>query len=113
MQSVTSVAELKLLLTTFADDQSAADIVRTLVRERLVACGTLLPRARSIYVWDGKLADTEEIVVLLKTTAGRAEAAADRLRDLHPYDCPEILAVDPQCLNPAYATWVAENTNPL
>jgi periplasmic divalent cation tolerance protein len=102
--------ELKLLVTTFSKEEQATSIVRTLVRERLVACGTLLRGARSIYVWNDQLEDTEEIVVLFKTTADAAPKAAERLTELHPYECPEILVLSPDCANAAYTRWVGENT---
>lgn len=104
--------EVSLLLTSFAREADATGAVRTLVNERLVACGTLLHQARSIYVWEEKIADTDEILVLLKTTPDRAEAAAARLREIHPYECPEILALDAASLNPAYAAWLAASTGP-
>lgn len=104
--------EIKILVTTFARESDATSAVRTLVLERLAACGTLIHRARSIYVWEGKPADAEEIVVWIKTTAERAAEAAERLREIHPYECPEILALAPASLNSAYTAWVAENVSP-
>ncbi len=101
--------ELKLLVTTFAKEEHATAIARTLVRERLVACGTLLRGARSIYVWQGQLEDSDEIVVLFKTTADAAPKAAARLQELHPYECPEILVLSPECANAAYARWVGDS----
>jgi periplasmic divalent cation tolerance protein len=101
---------LKLLVTTFAKEEQATDIVRTLVRERLVACGTLLRGARSIYVWNDQLEDADEIVVLFKTTAAAAPKTVARLQELHPYECPEILVLSPECANAAYARWIGENT---
>ncbi|HEY8900170.1 MAG TPA: divalent-cation tolerance protein CutA [Chthoniobacterales bacterium] len=105
-----SPPEVRLLVTTFAKEADATSAVRMLIREKLAACGTLFHRARSIYIWDGKLEDTEEIVVWIKTSPTRTEAAAQRLREIHPYDCPEILTLDAQSLNPAYTSWVNENT---
>jgi periplasmic divalent cation tolerance protein len=102
-------SELRLLVTTFAKEEQATEIVRTLVRERHVACGTLLRGARSIYVWQDQLEDAEEIVVHFKTTAAAAPKAAARLKELHPYDVPEILVLAPDCADAAYAQWVGEN----
>lgn len=104
--------EVTVLLTSFAREADATGTVRTLVNERLVACGTLLHRARSIYVWQGNITDTEEIIVLLKTSPDRAAAAAARLREIHPYECPEILTLDASSLNPAYTAWLGNATLP-
>lgn len=101
---------LKVLVTTFAKEADATTAVRTLVLERLAACGTLIHRARSIYVWQERIEDTEEIVVLIKTSPERSASAAARLRELHPYECPEVLALDAASLNPAYAAWIAAAT---
>lgn len=99
-------AALRCLITTFAKEEEAAEVTRTLVRERLAACGTLIRNARSIYTWQGNLEDTEEIVVILKTT--RADDAGSRLKELHPYDVPEILVLTPESANAAYSKWVAD-----
>jgi periplasmic divalent cation tolerance protein len=106
---VNSASEIRILVTTFAKEEHATDIVRTLVREQLVACGTLLRGARSIYVWQGNLEDAEEIVVIFKTTAEAAPSAAARLKELHPYEVPEILLYEAESLNPAYTKWVGDN----
>jgi len=103
---------IQILVTTFSKEEEAAEVVRTLVREQLAACGTLLRGARSIYVWQGNLEDSEEIVVILKTTAEAAPAAATRLKELHPYEVPEILILTPECANPAYAGWIAGTVSP-
>jgi periplasmic divalent cation tolerance protein len=104
--------EIKILVTTFAREGDATSAVRTLVLERLAACGTLIHRARSIYIWKDEIHDAEEIVVWIKTTAERAATAAARLKEIHPYECPEILTLVPESLNPAYAAWVAESVQP-
>lgn len=101
-------AEIRVLVTAFAKEEQAAEVVRSLVREQLVACGSLLRGARSIYVWEGNLEDTEEIVVLLKTTIAAANRAVDRLKTLHPYDVPEILVLPAESANAAYTKWMAE-----
>ena len=99
-------AEIRILVTSFAKEEHAADVVRSLVRERLVACGSLLRGARSIYAWEGNLEDTEEVVVLLKTTTAAANRAADRLKTLHPYDVPEVVGLRMEDVSGAYGRWI-------
>lgn len=94
----------QIVLTTFADEQSAAETVRKLVGEHLAACGTMVPGARSIYVWDGKLEETSEIVVFFKTT--RAEELAVRLKGIHPYGTPEIVTFEADAVSAPYAHWL-------
>ncbi len=101
-----SVPELRLIVTTFTKEADATGVIRTLLAEELIACGTLLHRARSIYLWKGEIEDAEEIVVLLKTGAAIARAAAARLKELHPYETPEVLTLAPETADAAYARWV-------
>ncbi len=94
----------QIVLTTFADEQSAAEAVRKLVTEHLAACGTMMPGARSIYFWDGKLEENTETVVLFKTT--RAEELAIRLKEIHPYETPEIITFEADAVSAPYAHWL-------
>jgi periplasmic divalent cation tolerance protein len=97
---------IHVVLTTFANAEDAAKAVRTLVDEQIIACGTILSGARSIYRWKGAIEDTEESVVLLKTSAERFPALEERLRAIHPYENPEIIALDPTAVSKDYADWV-------
>jgi len=97
---------IHVVLTTFANADDAAKAVRTLVDEQIIACGTILPGARSIYRWKDAIEDTEESVVLLKTSAERFPALEERLRAIHPYETPEIIALDPTAVSKDYADWV-------
>ena len=96
-----------LVFCTFPDADTAAAVTKTLVGEKLIACGTILPGARSIYEWEGKMEDTSEVLVLFKT-AGPAYAKLEKhLLKLHPYDMPEIVALEAGAASKAYAAWVA------
>lgn len=97
---------IHIVLTTFANAEDAAKAVRTLVDEQIIACGTILSGARSIYRWKDAIEDTEESVVLLKTSAERFPALEERLRAIHPYETPEIIALDPTAVSKDYADWV-------
>jgi len=97
---------IHVVLTTFANAEDAAKAVRTLVDEQIIACGTILPGARSIYRWKDAIEDTKESVVLLKTSAERFPALEERLRAIHPYETPEIIALDPTAVSKDYADWI-------
>lgn len=103
---VTDPAAL-VVLTTFPDADTAARIARTLVEDRLVACVNLLPEVRSIYRWEDKICDEAETLAVLKTTAERYPALAAKLRELHPYQVPEIVALDLADGHPPYLAWLA------
>ena len=97
---------IRVVLTTFGNAEDAAKVVRLLVDEQIIACGTILPGARSIYRWKAAIEDSEEAVVLLKTSAERFPALEERLRAIHPYETPEIVALDPTAVSKDYADWL-------
>ena len=99
-----------VVLTTLATEQEAELFVRALLDERLVACGTILPRARSFYRWEGKVADESEVVVLLKTEWARLEALEAAFGRLHPYRVPELLALPVRHGLERYLGWIAGET---
>lgn len=89
-----------------AADGSADAIASTLVEERLAACVQVLPGVRSTYSWQGETQVDDEVLMLIKTTAAEFEALRIRLLELHPYELPEIIAVDVSVAHADYANWV-------
>lgn len=99
-----------VVLSTLPNPEKAAEIARILVEERLVACVNLVPQIRSIYRWQGALCDEAETLAIMKTTRARYDALAARLRELHPYEVAEILALPVGDGNAAYLAWISEST---
>ena len=95
-----------LALTTVATTTDAEALVRALLERRLIACGTLLPGARSLYRWEGRVADEAEVVVLLKTVGARLDALREAFGALHPYEVPELLVFPAGDGLAAYLGWV-------
>jgi periplasmic divalent cation tolerance protein len=91
-------------------ETDALGLATTLVDERLAACVNVLPDVRSIYAWQGAVQDESEVLMIIKTTAGRFPELRDRLVGLHPYKLPEVVAVSPAAGHDAYFRWVAEAT---
>lgn len=102
-----------LVLTTFPDATVAGKVVRSLVEERLVACGNLLPRVESIYRWKGAVETGIEVAVLLKTDKRRWRLLKKRLRAQHPYEVPEIVAIEIAEALPEYLGWIFDSCRPL
>jgi periplasmic divalent cation tolerance protein len=100
-----------LVFCTFPDADTAAAVTKTLVGEKLIACGTILSGARSIYEWEGKLEDASEVLVLFKTASPAYAKLEKRLLKLHPYDMPEIVALEAGAASKGYAAWVASAVN--
>lgn len=99
-----------LILSTCPDTDTAQRLARTLVEEHLAACASILPGLVSTYRWQGQVEQAAEVQLLAKTTADRREALMARLAELHPYELPEILAVETAAGLPAYLDWVAAET---
>ena len=95
-----------LVLSTLANDADARALVTALVAARLVACGTLLSGARSIYRWEGQVTEEAEVVVMLKTDASRWEALCAAVRERHPYQVPELLALSVERGLEPYLAWL-------
>jgi periplasmic divalent cation tolerance protein len=99
-------------LTTLEDATQAEALVRHLIDDRLVACGTLLPGARSIYRWEGAVRSAGETVVLLKTTGARWRELVAAVERHHPYTVPELLAVPVVAGLARYVAWMTSETEP-
>ena len=95
-----------LVLTNCPDDATAAHIRRELVGARLAACVNQLGPVESTYRWQGAVEEATEVTLLIKTTRERYGALEARLRQLHPYTVPEILAFPAERGDPAYLAWV-------
>ena len=100
-----------LILSTCPDADTAQRLARILVEERLAACVSLLPGGVSTYRWQGRVEQATEVQLLAKTPADRRGALMARLAELHPYELPEILAVETAAGLPAYLDWVTAETH--
>lgn len=101
-----AASEAVVVLTTLGTEDEAAAFVRALLDRRLIACGTLLPAARSLYRWEDRVADEREAVVLLKTTRARLAELEAAFGELHPYRVPELLALPVAQGLAAYLGWL-------
>jgi len=99
-----------VVLTTLASDDEAIRLIRALLDRRLIACGTVLAAGRSLYRWQGKIADEQEVVVLLKTRSARLESLKEAFAELHPYKVPELLAIAVESGLDRYLEWINGET---
>jgi periplasmic divalent cation tolerance protein len=79
------------------------------VTEKLAACVNVLPGVQSCYTWEGKLTWSQEVLLLIKTTRGRFDQLQDRVKTLHSYEVPEIVAVGIDAACDKYAAWIEES----
>lgn len=97
-----------ICFSTCPDRESAARIAEALVRERLAACVNIVPGLQSVYRWQGAIERSDETLLLIKTTRAGLPALSARIVELHPYELPEVVAVEVAGGLSAYLDWVAE-----
>ena len=97
---------------TAKDTKQALAIARALVTERLAACANILGPIRSIYHWGGQLNDDTEVALIAKTRAALLPKLIARVKQLHTYDCPCIVALPIETGNPDFLDWLAAQTAP-
>jgi periplasmic divalent cation tolerance protein len=102
---------VRVVLVTAPDAETGARLARALVGERLAACANVVPGVRSIYRWQGALQEDAEVLLVLKTGAERCAALAARVKDLHPYELPEVLELPATGGSEAYLGWVRTESN--
>jgi periplasmic divalent cation tolerance protein len=99
------MSDLLILSTTDTPDL-AQKIASALVQAREAACVSIVPGIRSVYVWEGKECDERECLLLIKSTSEKFEAVRARIRQLHSYQVPEIIAVPVTAGDPSYLEWL-------
>ena len=99
-----------IVLSTLPDRNAALELGAQLVERRLAACVNVLAECTSVYRWQGKVETAAEVPILIKTTAARYPALEQAIRELHPYELPEIVAVPIRGGLPGYLQWVAAET---
>ncbi len=111
--AVTEPPDAILVLTTLPSPSAARAFVRDLVDRRLIACGTVVDGVTSIYRWEGKIEETAEVQVLLKTSRSRWDRLRAAIVELHPYEVPEVLGLTIASGLEAYLEWVGSETTEL
>jgi periplasmic divalent cation tolerance protein len=105
------VAEALEVHLTMPDAERAQSLARALVDERLAACVTIVPGARSVYRFEGKVHEEDEVLCLVKTRPAVFDRLRERILALHPYDVPELLAFAVDDGSPTYLDWVRASTD--
>ncbi|MEQ1772514.1 MAG: divalent-cation tolerance protein CutA [Burkholderiales bacterium] len=107
---MTQPNDVLLVLTNLPHREAAAELAKSLIAEKVAACVNILGACTSVYRWQGKIENAEEIPLLIKTTGARYAALEATIRRMHPYELPEIIAVPLAQGLSGYLQWVAEET---
>lgn len=103
------MAKFILILTTTAKKSDAEKICQTLVKNNLSACCQILGPIKSYYVWKNKLENSKEYLCFIKTTKNKYRRVETAIRKIHPYEIPEIIAIDISCGYQKYLSWLEKN----
>lgn len=105
-------SEPTLIYMTASGAGEARRIGKALVEARLAACVNLIEGMRSLYWWEGAVQEDAEVVMIAKTRAALVEPLTAKVRELHSYDCPCVVAVPITGGNPAFLAWIVTETSP-
>lgn len=109
---LTTAGDLLLLYITCPSAEVAESLATTLLEERLVACANIVPGVVSLYAWKGEIARDAEWLLLLKTSEAAADAVAERVRALHPYENPCLLSLPVGSGLADYLDWLRDSVAP-
>ncbi len=101
-----------VVLCTCPNEASARELAHTLLNEKLAACVNLIPQVTSLYIWQGKQEESQEIQLVIKSRRTLFGILQQRIQAIHPYEVPEILALPVMTGNTAYLEWLQEQTTP-
>ena len=100
---------ISVLYVPCGNREEAEGISHKLIEEQLIACANIIPAADSLYVWEGMLEQTQESILLVKTSPEYRGRVMERIEELHSYSCPCIIEWKIEAVNPAYSKWVHES----
>ena len=103
--------QINFVYMTAGSKDEARSIGKELVERKLAACVNIIDPMHSIYLWEGKLQEDTEVVMIAKTTEERVQELIDAVKSLHSYDCPCVLAMPASTGNQAFLDWIAESVD--
>ncbi|XP_053230183.1 protein CutA homolog [Podarcis raffonei] len=98
-----------IALVNCPNEQTARDIARAIMERKLAACVNILPKASSMYIWNGEIEETTEILLLMKTRTSKINELSEYISSLHPFAIPEFISLLIDQGNPAYLKWMEES----
>ena len=112
LSRIRSMNVARIVLVTAPDAECASKLARGLVEARLVACVNLVEGVRSVYRWEGAVEEACEVLMVMKTVEVRVPEIERWIADEHPYDVPEIVAIEPSSVEASYLAWLSAEALP-
>jgi len=104
------MAEEVVILVTTESEEEAKKIAAALIDSRLAACANIVKSVQSVFRWQGKVEDEPETLMILKSVAGKLDALTAKVKELHSYDVPEVIALPIVGGSSEYLNWVHQET---
>ena len=104
--------DIRVVLITVPDTACARNLANALLEQRMAACVNIVPAVESHYRWQGKIEQSSEVLLIVKTAKTAIGGLERIVREEHPYECPEILAMPILSGSPAYLSWLRESVGP-
>lgn len=108
---MTQQTKLIYIFWTCRDKLEAKKIIHGLLNQRFIACASIFPEVESIYRWEGKIEESQEVKVILKTSLKHFDGVQSYIQEHCSYEVPEILQVDIMQGNPSYLSWIIQETS--
>ncbi len=102
-----------VVIMTATDKEEAVRIVRLLLREKLIACANIVGLVSSLYWWEGKIDEADEFLVFMKSKKELFKRLSERVKEIHSYHVPEIIAVPVVESTPSYLDWLGTSLEPV
>lgn len=101
-----------VVMTTVSDAEAGEKLASALVEKKLAACVQILPPMMSVYRWNGEIQKATERLLVIKTTTDKWEGLSDFIHRDHPYEVPELIAVEASKIASEYQKWLVEQVAP-
>lgn len=103
------MSQYRVFFVTVEKKNDAQHIAQTLVEERLAACVNIVPAVESFFRWEGKVDHADELLLIIKSTQQLAPKLIERVKQLHPYDIPEVIELSIEGGNSDYLRWIDQS----
>jgi periplasmic divalent cation tolerance protein len=103
------MTDTRIVLTTAGSEQEARRIANALVDQKLAACVSIVPKLESIFIWEGKTQESQELMLIIKTTAAAFKQVRDAIKDMHSYERPECLSIAIEDGDQDYLRWITDS----
>jgi len=105
------ISEHISVFVTVPDEETAVKVAKAVLDSKIAACASMIPAVRSLYWWKGEIQDDSELLLVIKTRSDMFDLLSRKIREIHPYEVPEIIAFPIVMGNHDYLAWIDDNVS--